>query len=183
MASLKSSPGSFSVVAAAKPVSPSWWTVSRLSSAADAAYTVPSSATASAASSPTWASGSLWSARLATLGTPTSESSRVAHRRPAAASSTARLPPAIPTTGVPGMDASSPSGTFIWAGSSGTTTRSDRLMPTTESPSWTMSRLASTLEKTVPSSSPMGLLIRPYEPSRLLVTQMPPSFRSAWWAW
>jgi hypothetical protein len=52
-------------------------------------------------------------------------------------------------------------------------------MPTTESPSWTMSRLESGLEKTVPSSSPMGLLMRPYEPSLLLVTQMPPSFRSA----
>ena len=140
---------------------------------------MPSRATASAASSPTSASGSVWSARLATLGTPTSGSSRAAHRSPDEASSTARLPPAIPTTGLPGIAASSPSGTFIWAGSSGTTTPSDRLMPTTESPSWTMSRLESGLEKTVPSSSPMGLLMRPYEPSRLLVTQMPPSFRSA----
>ena len=60
-----------------------------------------------------------WSARVATLGTPTSGSSRAAHRSPVEASSTARLPPAIPTTGLPGIAASSPSGTCIWAGSSG----------------------------------------------------------------
>ena len=76
-------------------------------------------------------------------------------------SSTARLPPAIPTAGVPGMAASSPSGARICAGSRGTTIPSERSIPTTDEPSWTMSRLESIREKTVPSSSPIGLLMRP----------------------
>ena len=53
MASLNGSPDSSSVVASAKPVSPCWSRVSSWSSAAETAYTVPSRATASAASSPT----------------------------------------------------------------------------------------------------------------------------------
>jgi hypothetical protein len=135
--------------------------VSSVPVTAETATTVPESVIARAAVLPTLANGLASRPTEVRSGTPSTESTRAAHRVPVSVSRTPIVPPSACTCGAAGMGTDESAGARIVDGSSGSMVPPERLTPITAESSWATSRLAFSPAKTAPSSCPIGLFIRP----------------------